>query len=331
MHRNVVAFAALWPILINTIYGVRGTDRFLHDVARTSGVGPGRRLVRVTLPAALPSIATGIRISASLALLVCVTAEFVVGTAAAADRLLHGGAAERRPHPRAVRAPSSRSRCSGTSSTRGCGPPSGGRSSGAAKSGGPAGDGAGRPVDCSASPCSSSRFGAWELWARSAGSFTIPAPSSVLRTAADVWPTGDFLGVVAASLEPARRRLRHRSGHRHRARTADGLVDRRPAPVRAARRARAGHAGHRDRAGGDDRPRPRRCDADQRDRVCRLLPRAGQHHRRCPRDPARGARHGVDAARAGRSSGCSASSFPLRSRRSPPGSGSASRSGWSPW
>ena len=80
MHRNVVAFAALWPILVNTIYGVRGTDRFLHDVARTSGVGPVGRLVRVTLPAALPSIATGIRISASIALLVCVTAEFVVGT-----------------------------------------------------------------------------------------------------------------------------------------------------------------------------------------------------------------------------------------------------------
>ena len=35
--------------------------------------------MRVTLPAALPSIATGIRVSASLALLVCVTAEFVVG------------------------------------------------------------------------------------------------------------------------------------------------------------------------------------------------------------------------------------------------------------
>jgi NitT/TauT family transport system permease protein len=81
MHRNVVAFAALWPILVNTIYGVRGTDRFLHDVARTLGVGPAGRLVRVTLPAALPSIATGIRISASIALLVCVTAEFVVGTA----------------------------------------------------------------------------------------------------------------------------------------------------------------------------------------------------------------------------------------------------------
>jgi NitT/TauT family transport system permease protein len=79
MRRFVVAFGAVWPILVNTIYGVRSTDRFLHDVARSAGLGPVRRLVRVTLPAALPGIATGIRVSASLALLVCVTAEFVVG------------------------------------------------------------------------------------------------------------------------------------------------------------------------------------------------------------------------------------------------------------
>ncbi len=38
----------------------------------------------MTLPAALPSIATGIRVSASLALLVCVTVEYVIGTAASA-------------------------------------------------------------------------------------------------------------------------------------------------------------------------------------------------------------------------------------------------------
>jgi NitT/TauT family transport system permease protein len=79
MRRFLVAFAAVWPILVNTIYGVRSTDRFLHDVARSSGVGPVGRLLRVTLPGALPGIATGIRVSASLALLVCVTAEFVVG------------------------------------------------------------------------------------------------------------------------------------------------------------------------------------------------------------------------------------------------------------
>jgi NitT/TauT family transport system permease protein len=78
-RRFVIAYAATWPILINTLYGVRGGDRMLHDVAKTSGVGKTGRLLRVTLPAALPSIATGIRISAAIALLVCVTAEFLIG------------------------------------------------------------------------------------------------------------------------------------------------------------------------------------------------------------------------------------------------------------
>jgi NitT/TauT family transport system permease protein len=81
MRRFLVAYAAVWPILFNTLYGVRSVDRLLYDVARTSGASRLGTLVRVTLPAALPSIATGIRVSASLALLVCVTAEWVTQTA----------------------------------------------------------------------------------------------------------------------------------------------------------------------------------------------------------------------------------------------------------
>jgi len=80
MIRFVIAYAAVWPILVNTLYGVRGGDRMLHDVARTSGVGRPGRLARVTLPAALPSIWTGIRVSAPIALLVGVTAEYLTLT-----------------------------------------------------------------------------------------------------------------------------------------------------------------------------------------------------------------------------------------------------------
>jgi NitT/TauT family transport system permease protein len=80
MRRFVIAYAAVWPILINTLYGVRGSDAMLHDVARTSGSSSLGRVVRVTLPAALPSITTGIRVSASIALVVGVTAEFLTGT-----------------------------------------------------------------------------------------------------------------------------------------------------------------------------------------------------------------------------------------------------------
>ncbi|HSI98142.1 MAG TPA: ABC transporter permease subunit, partial [Gaiellaceae bacterium] len=80
MRRWLVAYAAVWPILIATLYGVRGVDRLLYDVARTCGTRKLATLARVTLPAALPSITSGIRISASIALLVAVTAEFVTGT-----------------------------------------------------------------------------------------------------------------------------------------------------------------------------------------------------------------------------------------------------------
>ena len=79
MLRFVIAYAAVWPILINTIYGVRGGDRLHHDVADLGVTGLGR-LARVTLPGALPSIATGVRVSASIALLVCVTAEFLAAS-----------------------------------------------------------------------------------------------------------------------------------------------------------------------------------------------------------------------------------------------------------
>ena len=80
MLRFVTAYAAVWPILIHTIYGVRGVDRMLYDVAETSGVNGAARIVRVTIPAALPGVAMGLRVSASVALVVCVTAEFFFGS-----------------------------------------------------------------------------------------------------------------------------------------------------------------------------------------------------------------------------------------------------------
>jgi ABC-type nitrate/sulfonate/bicarbonate transport system permease component len=80
MLRFVVAYAAVWPILVHTVYGIRGVDRMLYDVAATSGVTGVARVVRVSVPAALPGIATGVRVSAALALVVCVTAEFFFGS-----------------------------------------------------------------------------------------------------------------------------------------------------------------------------------------------------------------------------------------------------------
>ena len=82
---------------------------------------PVGRLVRVTLPAALPSIATGVRVSASIALLVGVTAEFLAGTRR--YRLVHAEAAARRSSSRSCTRPSSSSARSATRSTSCSAPP----------------------------------------------------------------------------------------------------------------------------------------------------------------------------------------------------------------
>jgi ABC-type nitrate/sulfonate/bicarbonate transport system permease component len=75
----LAAFAAFWQLLIQTIYGVQDTDPVADDTARSFGFSRPQRLVFVTLPGAMPYIATGLRIASSVALILSVTAELVTG------------------------------------------------------------------------------------------------------------------------------------------------------------------------------------------------------------------------------------------------------------
>jgi ABC-type nitrate/sulfonate/bicarbonate transport system permease component len=75
----LAAFAATWPLLMQTLYGVQDVDPVATDTARSFGFSRGQRLLRVTLPSAVPYIATGVRISAAVALILVVTAELVIG------------------------------------------------------------------------------------------------------------------------------------------------------------------------------------------------------------------------------------------------------------
>jgi ABC-type nitrate/sulfonate/bicarbonate transport system permease component len=75
----LVFFASFWPILFQAVYGVQDVDPVAEDTARSFGFGRLRRLYLVTLPSAAPYIATGLRISSAVALILAVTAELVVG------------------------------------------------------------------------------------------------------------------------------------------------------------------------------------------------------------------------------------------------------------
>ena len=75
----VIFMCSLWPMLINTAFGVASVRRDWLNVAKTLEMSPGRTAWRVILPAAAPTILTGMRISIGIAWLVIVAAEMLVG------------------------------------------------------------------------------------------------------------------------------------------------------------------------------------------------------------------------------------------------------------
>ena len=76
----LAAFGAFWPLLVQTMYGVRDVDPVAIDTGRSFGVGRLERLYRIKLPSAIPYIATGLRISSTVALILAFTAELFMGT-----------------------------------------------------------------------------------------------------------------------------------------------------------------------------------------------------------------------------------------------------------
>ena len=75
----LAAFGAFWPLLVQTIYGVRDVDPVALDTARSFGIGRFERLYRIKLPSAVPYIATGLRISSAVSLILAFTAELFMG------------------------------------------------------------------------------------------------------------------------------------------------------------------------------------------------------------------------------------------------------------
>ena len=75
----VIFICSIWPMMINTAFGVGAVRREWLNVARTLEVNPVRKAFLVILPAAAPTILTGMRISIGIAWLVIVAAEMLVG------------------------------------------------------------------------------------------------------------------------------------------------------------------------------------------------------------------------------------------------------------
>lgn len=78
---TIVCYACLFPILLNTISGITNVDKQLMRTARVLGLSPVATFRKVALPAAMPTIFTGIRISGAVSVMVLLAAEMVGATA----------------------------------------------------------------------------------------------------------------------------------------------------------------------------------------------------------------------------------------------------------
>lgn len=75
----LVLIAAIWPLLVQSMYGAHDVDPVARDTARVYGLGRVRSFFKVVLPGTMPYIVTGLRLSAVIALLVAVAASLIVG------------------------------------------------------------------------------------------------------------------------------------------------------------------------------------------------------------------------------------------------------------
>jgi ABC-type nitrate/sulfonate/bicarbonate transport system permease component len=73
----VTILPVLWPVLVNTMGGVTSVHPRLHDVGRTFRLSRKETILRIILPAAMPAIVVGARISLGLALVLAIVAEMV--------------------------------------------------------------------------------------------------------------------------------------------------------------------------------------------------------------------------------------------------------------
>lgn len=74
----VATYAALWPILINTIGSVNGIPKQLHDVSATLRLTRREKLLKVVVPAAIPGILVGARLAVVSAFVVAIVAEMII-------------------------------------------------------------------------------------------------------------------------------------------------------------------------------------------------------------------------------------------------------------
>ena len=79
MNVILIVYAAIWPVMFNTIYGLDDVDPVARETLRAFGFGRISVIILVDLPSASPYIATGIRLASAIAIILNISTGFLTG------------------------------------------------------------------------------------------------------------------------------------------------------------------------------------------------------------------------------------------------------------
>ncbi|WP_170837796.1 ABC transporter permease [Streptomyces sp. TP-A0874] len=97
MKLLIIVFGCVWPLLIQTYYGVRDVDPVLADAARAYRFGPLQRFWQLVLPTALPYVMTGLRLAANFAVGLSIVSELIGGAPGLGQTIYQAQLAGQRP------------------------------------------------------------------------------------------------------------------------------------------------------------------------------------------------------------------------------------------
>ena len=79
MALGVIAFGAIWPMLLSTVHGFAAVEPRLYEVARALHLSRWQVIVKIALPSALPDILAGLRLGLTVSLILAVVCEMIAG------------------------------------------------------------------------------------------------------------------------------------------------------------------------------------------------------------------------------------------------------------
>lgn len=84
----IIVFASFWQVFVQVLYGVADIDAVARDTARSFGLSRGSRFRHLIFPSSLPYLMTGIRLAATVALILAITAEMTIGNPGLGNSLI---------------------------------------------------------------------------------------------------------------------------------------------------------------------------------------------------------------------------------------------------